>query len=357
MRLGSEEAVQAARWGVWCAWGGALTLFGLKLAWRWLDGLTSFGKTTLAPPPRPHRLLGFSSRVVFTSAYAGGSLLNAVLLLFAFLFILPSSSSSLYTQFFNSFSSSTSSSPLSLWSGWSASASAGSWYLALGPLLELHLLRRLYECLCVHRFSPRPVSDANAMFAGGYYFFVCLAPWVEFVADTWTALAVEHDHETTATFSPIASVCGCCLFFFASWHQHVCHRILARLRTTSARSSSSSSASTHVDAHGATRRHAPSHELPQKKARLVSAPGQEGRYGLPTGDWFEYVSSPHYLAEILIYVAFVMITGGRVVCLWLILAFVVANLTRSALQTHRWYQGLFPAALPKHRRALFPCLL
>jgi 3-oxo-5-alpha-steroid 4-dehydrogenase 3 len=89
----------------------------------------------------------------------------------------------------------------------------------------------------------------------------------------------------------------------------------------------------------------------------VSAPGQEGRYGLPTGDWFEYVSSPHYLAEILIYVAFVMITGGRVVCLWLILAFVVANLTRSALQTHRWYQGLFPAALPKHRRALFPCLL
>eukprot|EP00466_Bigelowiella_natans_P005598 jgi/Bigna1/63030/fgenesh1_kg.46_\ len=32
------------------------------------------------------------------------------------------------------------------------------------------------------------------------------------------------------------------------------------------------------------------------------------RYSVPYGDWFQHVSSPHYLAEILIYAAFVIVS-------------------------------------------------
>jgi hypothetical protein len=324
--------VEAARLGVWAAWGGALVLFGLKLVWRWLDSLTSFGKTTTAPPARPHRLLGFSSRVVFTAAYAGGSLLNALLLLLLLFISFPHRHHH-HTQW---------------------------WYLVLGPLLQVHLLRRLCECVWVHRFSPRPVSDANAAFAGAYYAFVCLGPWVEFVADAWAADSSSNEagHVDNTLSSLIMSLCGCCLFFYASWHQHVCHRILAELRSTSSHAQPSAPSPEPVKGlirRGTTiKKNAATMSV---AGDMVSAPGQEGRYGLPTGDWFDYVSSPHYLAEILIYVAFVMMTGGRVVCLWLILGFVVANLTRSALQTHRWYTDLFPSSLPKHRRALFPHVL
>jgi hypothetical protein len=50
-------------------------------------------------------------------------------------------------------------------------------------------------------------------------------------------------------------------------------------------------------------------------------------YAVPHGDWFEYVSSPHYLSEIMTYSSFVGFTRGRVVSLWLIFMFVCVTLT------------------------------
>ncbi|KAK8463763.1 hypothetical protein PHAVU_011G038300 [Phaseolus vulgaris] len=63
---------------------------------------------------------------------------------------------------------------------------------------------------------------------------------------------------------------------------------------------------------------------------------QAEEYVIPQGDWFEIVSSPHYLSEIVIYASFVVATGGSNLTIWLLFAFVVANLSFAAVETHKW---------------------
>ncbi|GKC17123.1 polyprenol reductase 2-like protein, partial [Tanacetum coccineum] len=60
-------------------------------------------------------------------------------------------------------------------------------------------------------------------------------------------------------------------------------------------------------------------------------------YVIPYGDWFEYVSSPHYSAEIVIYGGLLVASGGADLSLWLLFAFVVANLVFAATETQRCF--------------------
>ncbi|KAL8509102.1 hypothetical protein ACS0TY_016337 [Phlomoides rotata] len=48
-------------------------------------------------------------------------------------------------------------------------------------------------------------------------------------------------------------------------------------------------------------------------------------------------SSPHYLAEIVIYGGLVIATGFSDITIWLVFGFVVANLTSAAAETQKWY--------------------
>ncbi|XP_017413047.1 polyprenol reductase 1 [Vigna angularis] len=79
-------------------------------------------------------------------------------------------------------------------------------------------------------------------------------------------------------------------------------------------------------------------------------------YVIPHGDWFEIVSSPHYLSEIVIYASFVVATGGSNLTVWLLFAFVVANLSFAAVETHKWYSQKFKD-YPSNRFAIIPFLL
>ncbi|MFS7889364.1 putative polyprenol reductase [Helianthus anomalus] len=76
-------------------------------------------------------------------------------------------------------------------------------------------------------------------------------------------------------------------------------------------------------------------------------------YVIPYGDWFEYVSSPHYSAEIVIYGGLLVASGGADLSLWLLFAFVVANLVFAATETQRWYLHKFDD-YPPNRYAIFP---
>uniref|UniRef100_A0A7N0VFA9 3-oxo-5-alpha-steroid 4-dehydrogenase C-terminal domain-containing protein n=1 Tax=Kalanchoe fedtschenkoi TaxID=63787 RepID=A0A7N0VFA9_KALFE len=73
----------------------------------------------------------------------------------------------------------------------------------------------------------------------------------------------------------------------------------------------------------------------------------------PTGDWFNYVSSPHYLAEMVIYAGLVIASGGTDLTIWLAFAFTVANLCFAAGETHRWYLDKFED-YPRDRKAVIP---
>ncbi|KAJ0968779.1 hypothetical protein J5N97_021656 [Dioscorea zingiberensis] len=76
-------------------------------------------------------------------------------------------------------------------------------------------------------------------------------------------------------------------------------------------------------------------------------------YAIPRGDWFEYVSCAHYLAEIVIYASILLASGGLDLTVWLLFSFVVSNLVFAAAETHRWYHHKFDN-YPVTRRAILP---
>ena len=108
---------------------------------------------------------------------------------------------------------------------------------------------------------------------------------------------------------------GTFLFFWASYHQYQCHTILGKLASWTADGTKI--------------------------------------YKVPNGDWFEHVSSPHYLAEILIYVSLFITMQGQCSRWILVLVFVVLNLTLTAHNTHMWYKKKFES-YPSHRCIIVP---
>ncbi|EPR64434.1 3-oxo-5-alpha-steroid 4-dehydrogenase [Toxoplasma gondii GT1] len=77
-----------------------------------------------------------------------------------------------------------------------------------------------------------------------------------------------------------------------------------------------------------------------------------GAYSIPRGGCFAFVSCPHYLAEILIYLCLCLLLPSppTIACL----SFVVATMTVNASKTHTWYRRTFGDAYPQNRRALLP---
>lgn len=51
-------------------------------------------------------------------------------------------------------------------------------------------------------------------------------------------------------------------------------------------------------------------------ASIRSKPGSGGQFGVPTGSAFEWLTCPHYSAEILIYGSFILVSGGKNKTLW-----------------------------------------
>jgi len=112
-------------------------------------------------------------------------------------------------------------------------------------------------------------------------------------------------------------------------------------------------------------------------------------YTIPHGRWFQFVSCPHYTAEIMIYISFAVVSNIfphfqtatmemdligmdgivewkkiRIVRSimrwtvqyrqWIVIVWVFTNLAISARSTHCWYQTKFGPRYPKERRALIP---
>jgi len=121
-------------------------------------------------------------------------------------------------------------------------------------------------------------------------------------------------------------------------------------------------------------------------------------YSIPIGGWFEYVSCPHYFSEIMIYFMFAVllnntpsiagendakawidqwnyhldistsswltiISRGNCIAImsaiyrskhWILWAWVVTNLSISAIRSHDWYLNNYRAAYPQQRKRLIP---
>ena len=86
--------------------------------------------------------------------------------------------------------------------------------------------------------------------------------------------------------------------------------------------------------------------------RKLRRPG-ETHYEIPRGGGFRWVSSPHYLGEIIQWTGWAIMTWSLAGLAFALFTF--CNLAPRALSNHRWYRATFED-YPRKRRALIPGL-
>ena len=87
--------------------------------------------------------------------------------------------------------------------------------------------------------------------------------------------------------------------------------------------------------------------------RKLRRKGETG-YGIPRGRLFRWVSSPHYLGEIIQWTGWAILTWSLAGVAFALFTF--CNLAPRAISNHRWYHETFDA-YPPDRKALIPGVL
>ncbi|CAN6249814.1 unnamed protein product [Urochloa humidicola] len=200
-------------------------------------------------------------------------------------------------------------------------------------LMEIQVLRRLYETKYVFHYSPKAQMHI-LLYLGSLSYYVaapltlaspCLPEAMQYLRYQIDEFIVKDQArmpdlviDPSNLVRPLLKLgwsewIGAAIFMWGSLHQFRCHAILGSLR-----------------------------ELKDSD-----------EYVIPCGDWFSRVSCPHYLAEIVIYFGLFIASGGSNIPLWFMLLIVIMNLSVSAVQTHKWYLQKFED-YPRSRYALIP---
>ena len=244
-------------------------------------------------------------------------------------------------------------------------------------LYLLQLGRRLFEStrLAVHSRTAK-MHLAHYAFGIAYYAAVPLSIAVSSPALLAAAFSstITIGRGGSSKFRLAAAqwawqhVLGTALFLWGSLHQWRCHVILARLRRPSPckllqpghkPESTLGQHAGHISADAGT----------GEGADTITVRG--AKYCVPQGGWFELVSCPHFLAEIIIYVGLALVLHGGEThihdpvhadieagsIMWLVVFTAFLNLAFTAMQTHHWYRQQFGDRYPAHRRAIVPFLL
>lgn len=183
-------------------------------------------------------------------------------------------------------------------------------------LLTLQSWRRLYETYYLQVFAKSSKMNLSHYIAGLVHYFGCViaivgqAPLfcVEGQQMVWTNV------RTSSLYIPLSMI-----FILAWYEQYSANVIFANLRKDG------------------------------RTGRLVT---EEHR--IPMGGKFDYVSSPHRLAELVMYtVVFCLVPTTTFFCIYL---WVVSNQIQTAIQAHEWYKKTFNN-YPKNRYAIIPWVI
>ncbi|KAL6908828.1 3-oxo-5-alpha-steroid 4-dehydrogenase domain-containing protein [Trichoderma evansii] len=163
-------------------------------------------------------------------------------------------------------------------------------------LMSTQGARRLFECLFVSKSGSSPMSAFHWALGVAYYTAVGISVWVQgsgAILKSWESPQPIH-------FTP-QIIIGAAIFVFAASQQNKCHRYLASLK----------------------------------------------KYTLPSEGWFQYLVSPHYTFECLVYVGLAVAGAPKGAffnrSVLYILLFVVSNLGMTAYGTKKWYAEKFGA--------------
>ena len=187
--------------------------------------------------------------------------------------------------------------------------------LLLTILLLTQVLRRLYECLFVSIYSNSRMNLIHYMFGLSFYFGIGLS-----ILSEAPGIKLGSDVHFMSTNNVVtwSHLLGTYLFILASMIQFRSHKILANMRSD----------------------------------------GNVSKYSIVPNEFlFKYVSSPHYLAEMLIYISFWIIVGLNSVTFALIMIQVEMTQVVTGIFNHEWYQQKFRDDYPKSRKAVIPFLL
>ncbi|GAM20061.1 hypothetical protein SAMD00019534_032360 [Acytostelium subglobosum LB1] len=189
-------------------------------------------------------------------------------------------------------------------------------------LLGVQGARRLYETLCIQAHSYSTMSVLLFVSGAAYYFFASLSPLAEH------AYRFNGDLQQCSglMLSVPNALVKIIIFTLASYTQYQVHCILADIRNRSSSSTSKSSA-----------------------GKVV--------YEIPQGGLFNFVSCPHFLSEIVIYLSLLSLSNFNSITLWLLIIFTSLNLIHRSLDTHRWYKQTFKSQYPHQRMAIIPFVL
>lgn len=187
-------------------------------------------------------------------------------------------------------------------------------------LITLQVFRRCYECCYISVYSDSKMNIIHYIVGLTFYFGVGLS------------LIAEAPGFESKMKDPLNSyilgkwflwqhITGICLFFFAFILQFQTHVMFASFRKD------------------------------KTGKKVVSL-----NHHMPRGGWFEYVSCPHYFAEILIYFSTNLIFNGQNYGWWLVCLWTISNQIIAGFLNHRWYQETFKN-YPAQRKAVIPFIL
>ncbi|KAI1307999.1 Polyprenol reductase [Halotydeus destructor] len=194
-----------------------------------------------------------------------------------------------------------------------ASVTSESAILAM-TLMLVQVTRRLVECSFLSVYSDAKMNVIHYIFGFLFYFGVGLSVIAEAPGFSGQGLAEIY---FGALFNKWHYAGGLILFLSASYLQYECHSILANLRK-------------------------------DNKGQVISY-----QHSIPESGLFEYVSCPHYFAEILIYLAINLIFLGQSMTWWMVCTFVIINQIIVGLFNHQWYHQTFDN-YPQSRKAVIP---
>ncbi|CAF1562270.1 unnamed protein product [Rotaria sp. Silwood1] len=167
-----------------------------------------------------------------------------------------------------------------------------------------HMFRRLYECLYIHKFGQNSTMSFIHYFIGLIHY-----PFV--------GLTIIIDNKySNRNISILNYFLSLLLFIIASYIQYNVHLILAKNHRT-----------------------------------------KTEHYPIPNNYWaFKYFSCPNYIAEIFIYISFLLVSHFTS-CFMSLTIWVIINQCLSALLSHRWYCQHYGQMYPSKRCAIIPYIL